>query len=124
MTSVERIVEYSNIEGENLKKSKNDKNDKNWPNEGKIEFKNVSFAYEDESDKIILENLNLKIDSNQKTAIIGRTGVGKSTIFQAFYRISEPIGDILIDNVNIKDVSLYDLRSKLSIIPVSIFLFT
>jgi ABC-type multidrug transport system fused ATPase/permease subunit len=123
MTSVERIVEYTNIEGENLKK-REIKNDKNWPNVGKIEFKNVSFAYEDQSDKNILEDLNLIIDSNKRTAIIGRTGVGKSTIFQALYRISEPIGDILIDNVNIKDVSLYDLRSKLSIIPVSNFLFT
>jgi ABC-type multidrug transport system fused ATPase/permease subunit len=121
MTSVERIIEYTNIKGENLKQDIK-KVDRNWPSEGKIEFENVSYAY-DENLPNVLQNITLKINSKEKIGIIGRTGAGKSTFFQALYRMAEPSGKILIDNVNIKDVSLHELRSIISIIPVSITLF-
>ena len=121
MTSVERIIEYTNIKGENLKQDIK-KVDRNWPSEGKIEFENVSYAY-DENLPNVLQNITLKINSKEKIGIIGRTGAGKSTFFQALYRMAEPSGKILIDNVNIKDVSLHELRSIISIIPVTIILF-
>jgi ABC-type multidrug transport system fused ATPase/permease subunit len=121
MTSVERIIEYTNINGENLKEDAK-KDDKNWPSEGKIEFENVSYAYDDNLPNV-LQNITLKINSKEKIGIIGRTGAGKSTFFQALYRMAEPSGKILIDNINIKDVSLHELRSIISIIPVSIILF-
>jgi ATP-binding cassette subfamily C (CFTR/MRP) protein 4 len=121
MTSVERIIEYTNIKGENLKDDVK-KVDKNWPREGKIEFENVSYAY-DVNLPNVLQNITLKINSKEKIGIIGRTGAGKSTFFQALYRMAEPSGKILIDNINIKDVSLHELRSIISIIPVSIILF-
>ena len=70
----------------------------------------------------MLQNVTLKINSKEKVGIIGRTGSGKSTFFQDLYRMAEPSGNILIDNVNIKNVSLYDLRSVISIIPVSIII--
>jgi ABC-type multidrug transport system fused ATPase/permease subunit len=121
MTSVERIIEYTNINGENLKEDAK-KDDKNWPSEGKIEFENLSYAYDDNLPNV-LQNITLKINSKEKIGIIGRTGAGKSTFFQALYRMAEPSGKILIDNINIKDVSLHELRSIISIIPVSIILF-
>ena len=121
MTSVERIIEYTNIKGENLKDDVK-KVDKNWPREGKIEFENLSYAYDDNLPNV-LQNITLKINSKEKIGIIGRTGAGKSTFFQALYRMAEPSGKILIDNINIKDVSLHELRSIISIIPVSIILF-
>ena len=72
MTSVERIIEYSNIKGETLKEEINEiKKDKNWPNEGKIEFENVSYAYDDTLPNV-LHNLTLKINSREKIGIIGK----------------------------------------------------
>ena len=118
MTSVERINEYTNVKVENLKKEENGyKKLKNWPNNGSIELENVSYAYDDNLPNV-LHNLTLKINSKEKIGIIGRTGAGKSTFFQALYRMAEPSGKILIDNVDIKQVSLHDLRSSISIIPV------
>jgi ATP-binding cassette subfamily C (CFTR/MRP) protein 1 len=89
-----------------------------WPEQGLVEFEDVSFAY-DEHLPNILKNVSIKICAKEKVGIVGRTGSGKSTIFQALLRVSEPTGFIIIDGINIKDMSLKDLRSKISIIPVS-----
>ena len=119
MTSIERIMEYSNLKGEDLKKSKIKETKSNWPSEGKIEFDDVSFSY-DENLPNVLQNITFTINPKEKIGIVGITGDGKSTFFQALYRMSEPKGKILIDNVNIKDISLYDLRNAISIIPVCV----
>ena len=121
MSSVQRIIEYSDIKGESseMKKEKIGSNQKvNWPTEGNIEFKNVSYAYGDNLPNV-LHNITLKINSKEKIGIIGRTGAGKSTFFQALYRMAEPNGKILIDNVDIKNVNLHELRRRISIIPVN-----
>ena len=121
MTSIERIMEYSNIKGEEVKdKATAKKSIKNWPNKGKIEFQDVSFAY-DENLPNVLHHLTLEINPNEKIGIIGRTGAGKSSFFQALFRMGSFNGNILIDDVNIKDVSLNELRNAISIIPVGKF---
>ena len=82
MTSVERIIEYSNIKGEILKEEINEiKKDKNWPNEGKIEFENVSYAYDDTLPNV-LHNLTLKINSKEKIGIIGRLNFKGSKLIE------------------------------------------
>ena len=111
-------MEYSNIKGEDLKKRKIKNFNSNWPTEGKIEFDNVSFSYDDNLPNV-LQNVTFTINAKEKVGIVGRTGAGKSSIFQALYRMCEPKGKILIDDINIQDVSLCDLRSAISIIPVS-----
>ena len=116
MTSVERIIEYADLEKEPLEKGKI-KPAEDWPQNGDISFDNVSYAY-DEGLANVLKNVSFEIASNEKVGIIGRTGAGKSTIFQTLFRMSEPSGSILIDGVDTKDVSLHDLRSRISIIPV------
>jgi ATP-binding cassette subfamily C (CFTR/MRP) protein 4 len=119
MTSVERIVEYTAIKGERLDERKV-KPESGWPESGEIVFDDVSFAY-DENSPAVLKRVSFKIRPNEKVGVVGRTGAGKSTIFQTLLRMAEPSGTIKIDSVNIKDVSLHDLRSQIAIIPVSCF---
>ncbi|KLO22464.1 MULTISPECIES: ABC transporter ATP-binding protein [unclassified Marinitoga] len=89
---------------------------------GSIEFKNVSFKYENE---YVLKNINFKIDAGKTLAIMGPTGSGKSTLISLisrFYPIDE--GEILIDGINVNDISLNSLRKNISIIFQDTFLFS
>ena len=89
---------------------------------GVIEFKNIKFGYPGE--KILLDNFNLKIEPYKKIAIVGASGQGKSTLFNLLTRIFDPIeGNILIDNVDIKDLSEEELRHHISIIRQEPFIF-
>lgn len=117
MTSVERILEYTNLEPEPLEEG-NLKPLKDWPQAGHIKFENLSFGYAKNLPQV-LNNLTFEIQSKEKIGVVGRTGAGKSSIIQALFRMAEPTGSIIIDGVNIKDLSLHDLRKKLSIIPVN-----
>ena len=90
---------------------------------GKIEFKNVDFRYKENSEEV-LTNFNLVIEPSKKIAIIGETGVGKSTISKIiprFYEVNN--GEILIDDVNIKDYELYDLRRLIGHVQQDVFIF-
>lgn len=118
MTSIERIVEYTNIESEPLKIGRR-KPPVGWPAKGEIVFKNVSLSY-DKNLPNVLKNISLVIHPAEKIGIVGRTGAGKSTFFQSIFRMYEPDGEIIIDGVNIKDLTLHDLREKLTIIPVGL----
>ena len=87
---------------------------------GDIEFKNVKYAYlKDENNKeLLLDGLSLKINKGTHNAIVGPSGFGKSTLFNMIFRLLDPDeGEILIDNQNLKDVTLHSLRSKISIVP-------
>lgn len=119
MTSIERIVEYTNIESEPLNKGRRNP-PADWPNKGEIVFKNVSLSY-DKNLPNVLKNISLTIHPAEKIGIVGRTGAGKSSFFQTIFRMYEPEGEILIDGVNIKDLKLHDLRDKLTIIPVRVY---
>ncbi|WP_313756227.1 ABC transporter ATP-binding protein [Tissierella sp.] len=75
-----------------------------WPEiKGAVEFKNVSFSYKD--GETILDNFNLKVNPGETIALVGETGSGKSTIVNLFCRFYEPTdGEILIDNINYKNM--------------------
>ena len=84
---------------------------------GKIEFKNVYFAYPTKPDQIVLKNINFVINPGQKVGIVGLSGSGKSTVLQLierFYDVYE--GEILIDDVDIKQYNLYELRKKIGFV--------
>ena len=90
---------------------------------GKIEFKNVDFRYKENSEEV-LTNFSLVIEPSKKIALIGETGVGKSTISKIiprFYEVNN--GEILIDDVNIKDYELYDLRRLIGHVQQDVFIF-
>lgn len=90
---------------------------------GKIEFQNVSFAYE--NGESVLKNFNLTIEAGEITAIVGPTGSGKSTLCQLLLRFYEPSsGRILIDGIDIREYSLSQLRSFIGIVQQDVFLFS
>ena len=86
-----------------------------------IEFKNVSFAYED---KIILRNINLKIEKGKTIALVGSSGAGKSSLADLVPRFHDVSGgELLIDGVNIKNYSLHSVRSLMGIVTQEPILF-
>lgn len=90
---------------------------------GKIEFKDVKFKYSSDED-YTLNGLSLKIEPHKKVAIVGRSGNGKSTIFNLLLRyFDSTTGQILIDDIDIQDLTEKDLRKNISIIRQSPFLF-
>lgn len=90
---------------------------------GNIEFKDVKFKYSSDED-YTLNGLSLKIEPHKKVAIVGRSGNGKSTIFNLLLRYFDATtGQILIDDIDIKDLTEKDLRKNISIIRQSPFLF-
>ncbi|MBR2241619.1 MAG: ABC transporter ATP-binding protein [Clostridia bacterium] len=89
---------------------------------GKIEFRNVWFAYEGEN--WILKNVSFTIEPGQSVALVGKTGSGKTTItnlINRFYTIQK--GEILIDDVNINDINLGDLRRNIGTILQDPFIY-
>ncbi len=88
-----------------------------------IAFENVSFKYETTSEKAI-NNVNLKIEGNKITALVGKSGAGKSTIINLLPRFYDPQdGSIKIDNQNIKKMNLKSLRNKISLVSQDVILF-
>ncbi|CCH46371.1 Oligomycin resistance ATP-dependent permease [Wickerhamomyces ciferrii] len=124
MNSVERLCHYANdLDQENAYRKPETQPSSNWPEFGSLKFQNVSLRYRDGL-PLVLKNLNVNIKGGEKIGICGRTGAGKSSIMTALYRLSELAeGDIIIDDINIKQLGLYELRSKLSIIPQDPVLF-
>lgn len=83
---------------------------------GKVEFKNVSFAYQGMDNENVIENFNLVINPGETIGILGATGCGKSSLVNLiprFYDVTK--GEVLIDDVNVKDYDLQVLRDKVSI---------
>lgn len=90
---------------------------------GNVTFKNVSFKYT-KKENLTLDNLSLNIKNNQKTAIVGRSGNGKTTIFNLLLRYFDVTnGEVLIDGVNIKDLTEESLRKTISCVRQNPFLF-
>lgn len=90
---------------------------------GEIEFKNVWFAYEDEN--WILKDVSFKINARETVAFVGATGSGKTTILSLIVRNYEAQkGEILIDGINVKDIKLSSLRSKVGQMLQDVFMFT
>ncbi|XP_026807567.1 probable multidrug resistance-associated protein lethal(2)03659 isoform X2 [Rhopalosiphum maidis] len=124
MTSVERILEYKDLPHEADFRSPFEKTPpKGWPFLGKIEFRNFNLRYSLDL-PYVLKNLNVQIQPMEKVGIVGRTGAGKSSFIGAMFRFALNEGSILIDNIEIHDLGLHDLRSKFSIIPQEPVLFS
>lgn len=124
ITAVERVLEYTNAPQEDaLESSLEKKPPAEWPMNGQIIFKNFYLRYNTDS-KFVVKNLNINIESMEKVGIVGRTGAGKSSLIGALFRLAINEGNIIIDDIDIHDIGLHDLRSKISIIPQEPILFS
>uniref|UniRef100_A0A8C8S3K0 Multidrug resistance-associated protein 4 n=1 Tax=Pelusios castaneus TaxID=367368 RepID=A0A8C8S3K0_9SAUR len=130
MISVERVMEYTELENEAPWESKK-RPPAEWPSQGVIAFENVNFTYSLDG-PLVLRHLTVLIKSKEKPysvhssdiGIVGRTGAGKSSLIAALFRLAEPQGRIWIDKYLISELGLHDLRKKISIIPQEPVLFT
>ncbi len=88
-----------------------------------LEFKDVSFHYDD-SDELILDSINIKVEKGHVLAIVGSSGAGKTTMVDLIPRFFDPTnGKILIDGIDFKDVKLEDLRKLMGIVTQETILF-
>uniref|UniRef100_A0A182NL49 Uncharacterized protein n=1 Tax=Anopheles dirus TaxID=7168 RepID=A0A182NL49_9DIPT len=136
LIAVERLLEYRELPPEGRQTPKHHDADgqqtkpipvvpvaSDWPQAGAIEFRNVSFRY-DEYDEAVLEGLTFTVAPREKVGIVGRTGAGKSSLIAALFRMAHVEGDILIDGTNTAHVPLETLRAHVSIIPQDPVLFS
>ena len=91
---------------------------------GSINFANVNFKYESNLNNKVLHNINMKVEGNKMTALVGHSGSGKSTLLSLIPRIYDPIsGKVEVDGQNIKEVKLSSLRKEISIVDQNTTLF-
>lgn len=117
--SQKRINEFLNISPQIKNKAK-----ENTIIQGEIEFRNVSYTYED-TEITALKNISFKVKKGETLAILGQTGSGKSSILSLITRLYDiKEGEIKIDGKAIDQVNLYDLRNSIGIVPQDAFLFS
>ena len=114
MNATERVLEYSGLETEDQAGMDVPAA---WPSEGRVEVTDLEVAYADDS-PIVLKGLSFHAEKGQRVGIVGRTGAGKSSLALALFRFLEARrGSIVIDGIDISKLKLFDLRSRLAIIP-------
>uniref|UniRef100_A0A7N6FD05 ATP-binding cassette sub-family C member 5 n=1 Tax=Anabas testudineus TaxID=64144 RepID=A0A7N6FD05_ANATE len=124
-TSVERIHHYiQSLSQEAPARVKGWAPPADWPHQGGLVFKEVEMRYQEDL-PLVLNKISCTIRPKEKVGIVGRTGSGKSSLGVVLFRLVERCGgSILIDGIDIHDIGLADLRSKLSIIPQDPVLFS
>lgn len=123
MNSVERLKNYAyDLPQEKYRGT--EEPPESWPSSGKIIIKELFLKYAPELPDVI-HGISLEIKDGEKIGIVGRTGSGKSTLSQSFFRLIEPSsGTVLIDGVDIRNLNLERLRKALAVIPQEPFLIT
>lgn len=123
IVSVERVEEYADLQQEAPWTNSVEVNGE-WPKDGIIEFKDFEVRYREGLD-LVLKGISFVCNSQEKIGIVGRTGAGKSSMTLSLFRLIEAAsGKIVIDDVNIAEIGLHSLRTRLTIIPQDPVLFS
>ena len=122
MTSVERVITYTKLESEPGYRVKQ-LPPKHWPHEGNIAFQDVSLKYYPAGSQV-LNKINLNIKGGAKIGVAGRTGAGKSSLVAALMRMPDADGDIVVDDIPIKQINLQENRRCISVLGQSPVLFS
>ncbi|XP_037664364.1 canalicular multispecific organic anion transporter 2 isoform X2 [Choloepus didactylus] len=124
IVAVERVKEYTKTETEAPWVIEGSCPPEGWPQHGEVEFRNYSVRYRPGLE-LVLKDLSLRVHGGEKVGIVGRTGAGKSSMTLCLFRILEAAeGEIYIDGLNVAQIGLHDLRSRLTIIPQDPILFS
>ncbi|CAG8506025.1 1335_t:CDS:10 [Funneliformis caledonium] len=118
------VYEYMNLMEEPARIIEGFRPPPEWPFRGEIKVNNLIMQYAPDNPPV-LKDVSFQIKPSEKVGIVGRTGSGKSTLAVSFFRFMEPTsGQIVIDGVDISTIGLFDLRSRLTIIPQDPVLFS
>ncbi|KAL4964324.1 putative ABC bile acid transporter [Aspergillus stella-maris] len=121
MNATERVLEYTNITTEN---QDGYKPPAGWPTRGRIQVEDLEVGYADDL-PAVLNGISFEVENNQRVGVVGRTGAGKSSLTLALFRFLEARrGRVIIDGLDISQLKLEDLRSRLAIIPQDPVLFS
>ncbi|XP_014276421.1 multidrug resistance-associated protein 1 isoform X1 [Halyomorpha halys] len=124
IVAVERIKEYADTPQEAPWEITPSLVGSEWPDTGKVEFVDFKVRYREGLD-LVLKGLKFEISGGEKVGIVGRTGAGKSSLTLSLFRIIESAdGKIMIDGIDISNLGLHSLRSRLTIIPQDPVLFS
>lgn len=95
--------------------------DASWPSKGEISLEDVKLFYND--DKAVLKGASAVIKSGTKVGVVGRTGAGKSTLLQAILRTEKTTGTVKVDGVDLAQLPVSTLRSRIGVVPQDAWLF-
>ena len=121
MTSVERVMTYTKLDRE--PGYEEERTPRDWPWRGCIVLRDVSLTYYPGGPQV-LKNINLGIKAGEKIGVAGRTGAGKSSFVAALMRMPDADGEIIIDDVPIKEIGLQEARRGISVLGQSPVLFS
>ncbi|CAG8447717.1 16451_t:CDS:10, partial [Dentiscutata heterogama] len=123
IVSVERVKEYIDLPSEAPPIIADNRPPPAWPHNGLVEYKNYSTRYRTGLE-LVLKGVSFRIKPKEKIGIVGRTGAGKSSLTLSLFRLIEAAGgSIIVDGMDISKIGLYDLRSRITIIPQDPILF-
>jgi ABC-type multidrug transport system fused ATPase/permease subunit len=124
LNSVERVQEYLVLEQEPPYIIEDHQPSAAWPTTASVEIQDLTISYAKDLDPV-LKNISFNVHPHEKVGVVGRTGSGKSTLALSLFRFVDPTsGHIKIDGVDITEIGIESLRSKLTIIPQDAILFS
>ena len=122
MTSFERVMSYTKFTSEPGYKVEQ-LPPENWPREGNVTFQNISLTYYQGGPQV-LKKISLDIHGGAMIGAVGRTGAGKSSFVAAFMRMPDADGDLIVDEVRIKEINLREARRCISVLGQNPVLFS
>ena len=123
MTSVERVLTYAQLPPEPGYDTTSPSTPEEWPDKGSVTLKDVSLRYYADGPSV-LKGINLDVSPGEKIGIVGRTGAGKSSLLACLLRMpANTEGEIVIDGISVANFNIQDVRSAITVIPQSPFLF-